>query len=184
MNTLEREINKALNILRKGGVILYPSDTIWGIGCDATNTNAIKKIYNIKRRKESKALITLVSNKTQLKKLTGHIPNLDIISNPTTIIYPNVKFLSSNILAKDGSAAIRIANDTFCNKLINQLDFPIVSTSANISGNSYPKKFSEITDEIKDNVDYIVNLRQKEIMDTPSSIIKINTLGDIEIIRK
>ena len=180
---MQKEINSALQVLKNGGIILYPTDTIWGIGCDATNPNAIAKIYKIKKRTESKALISLVCDKIQLQNITNSIPAFDITTKPATIIYPKITGLSPNLLASNGSAAIRIVKEKFCNKLIQQFGKPIVSTSANISGTDFPKKFSEITDEIKDNVDYVVNLRQDEIMDIPSQIILINKEGSIKKLR-
>ncbi len=180
---MQKTLSKALNVLKIGGIILYPTDTIWGIGCDATNSEAISKVFDLKRRLESKALISLVANKKQLKEITGFIPNLDITSIPTTIIYPNIKGLSTKLLANNGSAAIRIANDEFCKKLIIAFGKAIVSTSANISGECSPKKFSEISKEIKTNVDYIVNLRHNELMTTPSSILMINEDDSVTKIR-
>ena len=177
------EIDKALATLKQGGIILYPSDTIWGIGCDATNTDAIAKIFKLKKRLDSKALISLVANEQQLKLITEIIPDLDITSSPTTIVYPNVKGLGENLLADNGSAAIRIVQDTFCQKLILSFGKAIVSTSANISGEKSPKQFSEISEELKNNVDYIVNLRQNELMSTPSSILIINEDNSITKIR-
>jgi L-threonylcarbamoyladenylate synthase len=180
---LKIEIDKALATLKQGGIILYPSDTIWGIGCDATNTDAIAKIFKLKKRLDSKALISLVANEQQLKLITEIIPDLDITSSPTTIVYPNVKGLGENLLADNGSAAIRIVQDTFCQKLILSFGKAIVSTSANISGEKSPKQFSEISEELKNNVDYIVNLRQNELMSTPSSILMINEDTSITKIR-
>ena len=177
------EINKALATLKQGGIILYPTDTIWGIGCDSSNTDAIAKIFKLKKRADSKALITLVATKEQLKSITKTIPDLDITSNPTTIVYPNVKGLDQNLLAENGSAAIRIVQDKFCKKLILSFGKAIVSTSANISGEMAPKQFSEISGEIKNNVDYIVNLRQNELMSNPSSILMINEDTSITKIR-
>ena len=177
------EINKALATLKQGGIILYPTDTIWGIGCDSTNSDAIAKIFKLKRRSDSKALISLVANKEQLESITETTPDLDITSNPTTIVYPNVKGLNQNLLAENGSAAIRIVQDEFCQKLILSFGKAIVSTSANISGKIAPKQFSEISKEIKNNVDYIVNLRQNELMSTPSSILIINENTSITKIR-
>ena len=172
---MEEEIIQALKILQSGGVILYPTDTIWGLGCDATNMNAIQKIYNIKQRKESNSLITLVSDKKMLKKLTDSVPDTDITSAPTTVIYQNIVELSDNLLAEDWTAAIRIVQDNFCKQLIERFGKAIVSTSANISGTESPKQFSDITDDIIDNADYIVNLRLEERMETASSIIKIES---------
>ena len=180
---MKKEINKALKVLANGGVILYPTDTIWGIGCDATNENAITNIFKIKKRTESKALISLVCDKKQLKNMTGNIPDLDITSIPTTIIYPSAEGINKKLLASNGSAAIRIVTNNFCQQLIKHFGKAIVSTSANISGSASPKKFSEIAEEIKKNVDYIVNLRQNELMSTPSSILMMNEDGSIKKIR-
>ena len=180
---METEINKALATLKAGGVILYPTDTIWGLGCDVTNPIAIEKIYALKKRIDSKALISLVADKKQLKNIIGNIPDFDITSTPTTVIYPKTKGLNPNLLAKNDSAAIRIVQDDFCKQLIQIFGKAIVSTSANISGNEAPKQFSEISEEIKDNVDYIVNLRQNELMSTPSTILLINEDGSIKKIR-
>ena len=180
---MQTEINKALVTLKQGGIILYPTDTVWGIGCDATNTDAIAKIFKIKKRVDSKALISLVASKQQLKAIVGTIPYLDITSSPTTIIYPNVKGLGENLLAENGSAAIRIVQDKFCQKLILLFGKAIVSTSANISGENTPKIFLEISKEIKKNVDYIVNLRLNELMPNQSSILMINENNSITKIR-
>ena len=180
---MQTEIDKALATIKQGGIILYPSDTIWGIGCDATNTDAIAKIFKLKKRVDSKALISLVANKQQLKSITKTIPNLDITSKPTTIIYPNAKGLGNNVLAENGSAGIRIVQDKFCQRLILSFGKAIVSTSANIGGEMAPKQFSEISKEIKKNVDYIVNLRQNELMAIPSSILMINKDTSITKIR-
>ncbi len=180
---MEEEITQSLKILQDGGVILYPTDTIWGLGCDATNPDAIQKIYNIKQRKESKALITLVSDKKMLKKLTDSVPDTDITSDPTTVIYQNIEGLSDNLLAEDGTAAIRIVQDNFCKQLIERFGKAIVSTSANISGTKSPKQFSDITDDIINNADYIVNLRKKERRENSSRIIKIEKNGSITKLR-
>jgi L-threonylcarbamoyladenylate synthase len=171
---MSTEVNNALQVLINGGIILYPTDTIWGIGCDATNENAVAKIFKLKKRADSKSLISLVADKKQLKKITGYIPSLDITSSPTTIIYPFAVGLSKKLVASNGSAAIRIVKD---------FGKAIVSTSANISGATSPKKFSEISEEIKKNVDYIVNLRHDELMITPSAILIINEDGSITKIR-
>ena len=180
---MKTEINKALATLKQGGIILYPSDTIWGIGCDATNTDAVAKIFKLKKRTDNKALISLVASKEQLKSITETIPDLDITSSPTTVVYPNIKGLNQMLLSENGSAAIRIVQDKFCQKLILSFGKAIVSTSANISGEIAPKQFSEISKEIKNNVDYIVNLRQNELMSTPSSILIINEDTSITKIR-
>ena len=184
---MKEEIKNCVKVLTNGGIILYPTDTIWGIGCDATNEEAVKKIYELKKRSKSKALIILISEYANIYKLLDQLsPNaFDYMntSEPTTVIFNNVKNISKYATAKDGSAAIRLANDIFCKKIINKLGKPIISTSANISGEKNPKSFAEINEDLKKNVDYIVNLRQEEIMETPSSIIKIYDDGKIEKIR-
>ena len=180
---MQEEINKSLKILRNGGIILYPTDTIWGVGCDATNSDAVEKIFVIKRRQDNKALISLVADTKQLKSITKNIPDLDITSLPTTILYPSALGLSKKLLANDGSAAIRIVQDKFCQQLIKKFGKPIVSTSANISGINSPRKLSEISEEIKNNVDYIVNLRHDELLTTPSTILIVNEDGSIKKIR-
>ena len=180
---MQSKIDKALKVIREGGVILYPTDTIWGLGCYATNKYAVKKIYDIKKRNESKALITLVADINMLQGITNFVPNIDLISVPTTVIYSETYGLAKNLLAEDDSAAIRVVKDAFCNNLIDQLGKPIVSTSANISKESTPKEFSDISDSIIKNVDYVVNLRQSERMENPSKIIKIGRDGKITELR-
>ena len=181
---MQREINKALETLKKGGTILYPTDTIWGIGCDATNAEAVQRIFKIKKRTKSKALISLISNKEQLSKLVNLKKKYPKEGrNPTTVIYQNVIGLAKNLLANNSSAAIRIVQDSFCKELIQRFNKPIVSTSANISNERFPKRFSDISKEIINNVDYIVNLRQNEIMDVQSKIVSINNDGTIKRLR-
>jgi len=180
---MQTELYKALSTLKEGGIILYPTDTIWGLGCDATNAEAVAKIYLIKKRVDSNALISLVADKNQLQEHTTVSIQQAENSLPTTIIYQQVCGLTSNLLGGNKSAAIRIVQDDFCKQLIQIFGKAIVSTSANISGNQAPKQFSEISDEIKKNVDYIVNLRQNELMSTPSTILMINEDGSIKKIR-
>ena len=180
---MQKEVNNTLDVLGNGGIILYPTDTIWGIGCDATSDKAIEKIFKIKKRLKEKSLISLVADKNHLQNITGYIPNIDITSEPTTVIYHSAFGLSKKLLAKDGSVAIRIVQDDFCQKLIQNFGKAIVSTSANISGSASPKNFSEISEEIKNNVDYIVNLRHDKLMITPSSILIINEDKSIKKIR-
>ena len=181
------EVANALKVLKDGGIILYPTDTIWGIGCDATNNEAVKKIYELKKRAHSKALIILIAEYASMYKMLDKVsPNAYKYMNeskPTTVIFDNIKNISRNVLASDGSAAVRLVKDKFCENLILELGQPIVSTSANISGGENPKKFSDINMELINNVDYIVNLRHEEIMDTPSSIIKLYSNGKINKIR-
>ena len=180
---MRQELKRIITILNNGGIILYPTDTIWGIGCDATNEQAVSKIFDIKKRVESKALISLVEDKYHLLKITNEVPKEAENKKPTTIIYNNISNLASNLKAQDGSAAVRIVQDNFCQKLIKKFKKPIIATSANITGENSPTKFSEISKEIKKNVDYIVNLRKNEIMSVSSSIIKINKDGSIQNIR-
>ena len=187
---IEQEIQNALNILRAGGTILYPSDTLWGIGCDAVNKNAVEKVFQIKQRIESKGLIVLVSDEGMLNRFVKNIPAiawdlLEAADTPFTIIYDEPRGIANNILAEDGSVGIRIVKDEFCKKLIYKFGKPIVSTSANISGAKAPKKYDDISNEIKNQVDYIVNWRQNEFNNAyPSSIIKLKSNGEFQIIRK
>lgn len=185
---MEQEIEKALKVLKSGGIILYPTDTVWGIGCDATNEQAVSKIFKIKNRADSKSMICLVNSLQILKTYIDDIPPvaLDLIefsTRPTTIIYDNPKRIAKNLIAEDNSIGIRIVNDEFCNKLIQKFDRPLVSTSANISGSPTPRSFKDIQDEIKDKVDYIVQWNQNKISDKPSVIIKLKNDGEVKIIR-
>ncbi|MBN2663284.1 MAG: threonylcarbamoyl-AMP synthase [Bacteroidales bacterium] len=184
------DLELSLKALKDGKIILYPTDTIWGLGCDATNYEAVKKIYEIKQRVFSKSLIVLVNSIEKLQNYVDFIPPLaqEIILNhtkPTTIIYQNAKNLSKNILAEDGSIAIRIPDDDFCKNLIKKFGKAIISTSANISGKNPPSNFNDISDNIKNQVDYIVKWRQKDLSKTKaSSIIIIKKDNTLEYIRK
>ncbi len=188
---MEVQINKAIEVLKSGGVILYPTDTIWGIGCDATNTEAVKKVFAIKKREESKSLVTLVSDLDMLARYVKDIPDaaLDLIEvndTPMTIIYPQAIGLAKNVIAEDGSVGIRIPMNEFCRQLCFRLRKPIVSTSANISGENPPKGFKDISQQIKDAVDYTVHpsMEEKNSTHKASQIIKIGLKGEIQIIRK
>ena len=183
------EVEKALHVLKRGGVILYPTDTIWGIGCDATNEQAVKKIFEIKQREDSKTLIILVAEERDVLQYVA-APDLAVFdfieeqTRPTTIIFENAIGLPDNLIAEDGSIAIRIAGDEFCGHLIKRLRKPIVSTSANISGQPSPKFFADISEEIKNAVDHIVKWRQDDKTETlPSQIIKWNNDGSRTVIR-
>tara|TARA_B100000575_G_scaffold277286_1_gene263474 strand:+ start:50 stop:592 length:543 start_codon:yes stop_codon:yes gene_type:complete len=180
---MEKEVNKCLEVLGNGGLILYPTDTVWGIGCDATIDSAIKKVFKLKQRSDSKALISIVSSYDQLKKVT-HITKEISFQKPTTVIYHNIKGISNLAISSDGTAAIRIVNDNFCQQLLSRFNKPIISTSANISKEDTPSCFNDINQKIIDGVDYIVNLRKDEIMNKSSSIIKFEKSGKITIIRK
>jgi len=184
------DLNKAIEILKSGGVILYPTDTVWGLGCDATNEKAVERIYQIKKRNDSKSMIILLDNENKIPSYIKEMPEIawdliDLTENPLTIIYPGAKNIATNLIAADGSIGIRVSKDIFNKKLIEKLRKPIVSTSANISGETTPKNYDEISNEIIDSVDYVVKWRQNDFSkSTPSSIIRIGVKGEIEIIRK
>jgi L-threonylcarbamoyladenylate synthase len=186
----DEDLKSALNTLREGGVILYPTDTIWGLGCDATNQDAVEKIFEIKKRRDTKSLIILVNGTGMLERYVKNIPPvaaeiLDVSDKPITIIYPEGRNLAPGICSEDGSVGIRVSNDDFCGELIARFRKPIVSTSANISDSPSPSVFSEIGEDIKRSADYIVKYRQSDnIKNTPSSIIKVEDNGVIKIIRK
>lgn len=185
---MKHEIKNTIEQLKKGNTILYPTDTVWGIGCDATNEAAVKKIFELKQRAESKSLIILVDSLEMLTDIVDEVPDqvLQILENPekpTTFILKNPKGMAKNIIAKDNTLAIRIADDTFCKKLIKEFQKPIVSTSANISGDSTPMAFKEIHPVVLEGVDYVVNLRQNEISSHSSRIIKILDDGTIQVLR-
>jgi len=183
------EIKKTIEVLKKGGLILYPTDTVWGIGCDATNAEAIDKIFRLKEREESKSMICLVSDFKMLQQYIEEVPEVayDILKNttkPTTIIYDRPLRVAENIIADDNTLAIRVVRDPFCGKLIRKFKRPIVSTSANISGIPTPKNFKEISTAILEGVDYVVNLPLQKKGVKPSSIIKIGGDSTVKIIRK
>ena len=185
---MHQEINNALQALKQGGLILYPTDTVWGIGCDASNEDAVKKIYNLKQRNDSKALICLVADDRMLKKYIKEIPEaafdiMDIEDNPITIIYDNPQNLAQNLIAEDNTIAIRIPDHEFCFQLLRRFNGAIVSTSANISGQPTPKSFKEIHEDILKGVDYIVNLQREKISIKASSIIKLSNDGTVKVIR-
>ncbi len=185
---MNQEINSTLETLKNGGLILYPTDTVWGVGCDATNEEAVKKIYELKQREDSKALICLVADDRMLKKYVKTIPGaalsiIHVADKPTTIIYDKAQNLASNLIADDGSIAIRIPDDEFCYQLSRKLNTAIVSTSANISGQPTPKSFKEISPEVIKGVDYVVNLHREKNCDKPSSIIKLSNNGIVKVIR-
>lgn len=176
--------------MREGGVILYPTDTIWGIGCDATNEDAVRRVYEIKQRQDSKAMLVLVDSSVKVDFYVRDVPEvawdlIDLVDKPLTIIYSGARNLAANLLAEDGSVGIRVTNEDFSKRLCQQFRKAIVSTSANISGQPSPKNFSEISEEVKSAVDYIVGYRQEEISNPkPSSIIKLDKGGVIKIIRE
>ena len=188
-NQYEQELWRAVEILRSGGTILYPTDTIWGIGCDATNFKAVENVYKLKHRIESKSLIVLLNDETKLSEYVEKVPDIsfDLINSlnkPTTIIYSKAKNLPSNVIAQDGSIAIRVTKDQFCSDLINLFGKPIVSTSANISGDPSPVIYRDVQDDILNGVDYIVNLYQSRMNSSkPSTIIRLFENGEFIIVR-
>lgn len=181
------EIINTKDHLEKGKIILYPTDTVWGLGCDATNFEAVSKIYQLKNREESKSLIVLVSSINMLKKYVSVsnkvIKILKDQDKPTTIIYNNPKGFAKNSIATDNTIAIRIVQDEFCRKLIKKFGKPIVSTSANVSTKPTPKSFKEISKPILEGVDYIVNLHQNKINTKSSTILKVDGT-DILVLRE
>ena len=184
------DIREAINVMNQGGVILYPTDTIWGIGCDATNEEAVRKVYEIKHRIDSKALITLVDSDIKVEFYVRDVPEVawDLIEfseKPLTVIYDNARNLAPNLLAEDGSVGIRVTREPFSRELCMRMKRAIVSTSANISGTPSPKNFSDISEEIKQAVDYICTSRQNETKNPPaSSIIKLGAGSEVKIIRE
>ncbi len=183
------EIKKACEIIAKGGIILYPTDTIWGIGCDATNEAAVKRIYEIKQRADSKSMLILIDSPDFLEHYVTDLPEIassliEVADTPLTIIYSGAKNIAPNLIADDGSVGIRVTNEKFSQALCARFRKPIVSTSANISGNPAPGNFSEIDENIRKSVDYVVNFRREEkAKSKPSSIIKLGKGGEIQIIR-
>ncbi len=184
------DLKKAVEVLRDGGVILYPTDTIWGLGCDATNSEAVSKIYEIKKRAETKSMLVLMDSPAKLQAYVDEIPDMawdliELTTKPLTIIYPGAKNLASNLINEDKTIGIRITEEVFSKKLCEMFRKPIVSTSANISGEKSPTFFKEISSEILNAVDYVVNFRQDDSTPAqPSSIIKLGAGNQIEIIRK
>ena len=182
------DVEECLKVLEKGGLILYPTDTIWGIGCDATNEKAVSRVFDLKKREESKALVVLLADKRDILKYVANpdpaiFDFLDSLGKPTTIIYEGALGFANNLPASDGTIGIRIVKDEFCRHLIKRFRKPLVSTSANISGQASPQSFQEISPEILNGVDYIVRHRQEEAdSHSPSSIIKWNN-GKPEFIR-
>lgn len=186
---INQEVHKAFETIQNGGIILYPTDTVWGIGCDATNAEAVKKIYALKQREESKSMIVLMNGEKMMYNVFKEIPEvawqiLDLSEKPTTLILDNPKNIASNIIAEDNTLGVRLVKEPFCFKLMERMKKPLVSTSANISGMSTPKSFKEISPEILNGVDYVVNLHQEKICNKPSTIIKLTNDNQVKIIRK
>lgn len=187
---LKDEIKKACEVMQKGGVILYPTDTVWGIGCDATNEEAVRRVYEIKRRADSKAMLVLVDSQAKVDYYVEDVPAvawdlIDLATRPLTIIYDGARHLAPNLLAEDGSVGIRVTSEPFSKELCFRFRKAIVSTSANISGEPSAGVFSEISEEIKQAVDYVVDYRREETgHPAPSSIIKLGKGGEVKVIRE
>ena len=179
--------SEALLVLRQDGTLLYPTDTIWGIGGDARSTAVVEKVYALKQRADSKALICLVASQNMLEDYVGKIhPNLLPYlegERPTTVIYPKVNGISKRLCAADGSVGMRIAKDDFCQELIEALGAPLISTSANISGQASPASFDEVAAEIKEGVDHVIAYRQEVKQSTASRIIRLSQNNEIEVLR-
>lgn len=184
------DVREAVRVMNEGGVILYPTDTIWGIGCDATNPEAVKRVYEIKKRADSKALIVLVDSEVKVQSHVSDVPEvawdlIELSEKPLTIIYDGARYLAPNLLAEDGSVGIRVTREPFSKELCMRFKRPVVSTSANVSGEPSPACFAEVSSEIISAVDYVVKYRQDDR--TPaksSSIVKLGKGGEIKIIRK
>ncbi|MBN2813691.1 MAG: threonylcarbamoyl-AMP synthase [Bacteroidales bacterium] len=187
---MTEDIQAAVTILRKGGIILYPTDTIWGLGCDATNSHAVKEIYHIKQRTDVKSMLVLVDAPEKLEEYVEEVPEiawniLEVADKPLTIIYPGARNLAPELVAGDGSIGIRLVNDEFCRRLIQKFGKPIVSTSANISGKPFPSGFSEIDPGIIASVNYVVKHKQDlPYRGKPSGIIKLGLHGEVQVIRE
>ncbi len=187
--TQQEDIKNAVECMRKGGVILYPTDTVWGIGCDATNAEAVAKVYKIKQRDDSKALICLVDSDNRMQRYFRNVPNvawqlIDVAVKPTTVILDNATGVAENLVAEDGSLAMRVTKEPFSQELCYRFQKPIVSTSANISGQPAAQNYCDIAPELLEAVDYVCwSRRQEHKPHTPSSIIKLSENGEVTIIR-
>ena len=183
------DIKKAVEVMRQGGVILYPTDTVWGIGCDATNPEAVARVYKIKHRDDSKALICLVDSEARLQRYVRNVPEvawqvMELATQPTTAILDNATGLAENLIAEDGSIAMRITGEPFSKELCYRFQKPIVSTSANISGQPAAENYKDISEELINSVDYVCySRRQEKKPHTPSTILRIRLNGQLEIIR-
>ena len=186
---MQDEILKAYEVINEGGIILYPTDTVWGIGCDATNAEAVAKIYKLKQRAETQSMIVLMNGEKMIYTVFKDIPEvawqiLDLSENPTTLVLDNPRNIAPNLIAPDKTLGMRIIKEPFCFKLLERMKKPLVSTSANISGQPTPKSFKEISPEIIKGVDYVVNLHQDKIGGKPSTIIKLTNDSQVKVLRK
>ena len=186
---INTEIHNAFEIIKNGGIILYPTDTVWGIGCDATNPEAVAKIYALKKRAETQSMIVLMNGDRMLHNVFKEIPEvawqiMECADKPTTLILDNARNVAPNLISADKSLGIRVVNEPFCFKLLERMKKPLVSTSANISGQPSPKSFKEISPEIIKGVDYVVNLHHEKIAGNPTTIIKLTNDLQVKVIRK
>ena len=186
---INQEVHKAFEIIKEGGIILYPTDTVWGIGCDATNSEAVAKIYQLKQREESKSMIVLMNGEKMIYNVFKEVPEvawqiIDLSEKPTTIILDQPRNVATNLIASDNTLGIRLVKEPFCFKLMEKMKKPLVSTSANISGQPTPIAFKDISQEIIKGVDYVVNLHQEKIAGKPSTIIKLTNDSQVKVIRK
>jgi len=186
---INQEVHKAFEIIKEGGIILYPTDTVWGIGCDATNSEAVAKIYQLKQREESKSMIVLMNGEKMIYNVFKEVPEvawqiIDLSEKPTTIILDEPRNVAANLIASDKTLGIRLVKEPFCFKLMEKMKNPLVSTSANISGQPTPIAFKDISQEIIKGVDYVVNLQQNKIAGKPSTIIKLTKDSQVKVIRK
>lgn len=189
ITTMNEEIHKAYEVIKEGGIILYPTDTVWGIGCDATNPEAVAKIYALKKRAETQSMIVLMNGEKMMYNVFKEIPEaawqiMDLSEKPTTLILDKPRNVAPNLIAQDNTLGIRIVKEPFCFKLLERMKKPLVSTSANISGEPTPKSFKEISPEIIKGVDYVVNLHHDKVAGKPSTIIKLTNDSQVKIIRK
>lgn len=189
MEQISAEVQKSFEIIQSGGIILYPTDTVWGIGCDATNAEAIAKIYALKKRAETQSMIVLMNGDRMIHHVFKEVPEvawqlIELSENPTTLILDNPRNVAPNLISADKSLGIRLVKEPFCYKLLERIKKPLVSTSANISGQPTPKSFKDISPEIIKGVDYVVNLHREKIAGKPSTIIKLTNDLQVKVIRK
>jgi len=186
---MKEEIKKALEVLRKGGIIIYPTDTVWGIGCDATNNKAVQKIFRLKKRMDHKAMIVLICQAENIESIVEKVPSIayDLMESwnkPLTIVYDNAKNLAKKLVGKDNTIGVRVTKNKFNQELIKALGHPIVSTSANFSGDKTPLFFNEIEEQLLEAVDYVVDLNRTEVASTkPSTVIRIYADGSFDVLR-
>ena len=186
---INTEIHNAFEVIKQGGIILYPTDTVWGIGCDASNSEAVQKIFALKQRAEAKSMICLVNGERMLYSMFKDIPETawqiwDFATKPTTLVLDQPKGIAPALIAEDQSVGVRMVKEPFCYKLMERMKKPSVSTSANLSGQPTPKSFKEISPEIINGVDYVVNLHHEKMCDKPSTIIKLTLDSQVKVIRR